>query len=368
MGHPFAPLANGTPNGYTHTMMIRVCMMFILAVLVQTAFGQEPEAERDWRDHVIPAKAREFDFQTVPRGGIPEHRFVLRNPFHEPIHIVAVTSSCTCTTLDFDEEKSVLKTYEEAVIAVQLRGDRFDGPRNSTITVSLDKPYRTEIHLQVRGEIRNDLNISPTFIEFGNVELERGSTRSLIITYTGPNAQWRLVEAQCENKFIHAEITAEPARVGMRVFRVNVSLDKDAPNGTINTHLVLTSNDALHRRQIPIPIRATVGTVISVRPPAVSLGVLPSGERSPVREAVLSGTRPFRITKIESDNPAVEITSRFPSETQSRLHILSISYRNPVEGEGAPDNGIMRALVRVTTDVPDLIPTFYIAATVRGEE
>ena len=361
--------------------MIRFCIAFIaLAVLVQSAFGQEPEVEKDWRDHVIPVNVRSFDFQTVPKGATPVHQFVLRNPFHDPIHIVAVTSSCTCTTLDFDEEKSILKTYEEAIIAVRLRGDLFDGARNSTITVTLDKPGRTEIQFNVRGEIRSDLTISPTFIDFGNVELGQGRTRSLVVTYTGPNSQWRLVNAQLadakdtdaqgadaqeENKFIHAEITAEPARVGVRVFRVNVSLDKDAPNGVLNTHLVLTSNDALHRREIPIPIRATVGPVINVRPPAVSLGILPAGERSPVREAILSGTQPFRVLKVESDNPAVEITSRNPPDALARMHMLSITYQNPTEGEGAPEDGIMRAVIRVTTDVPGLTPTFYATATVR---
>ena len=314
------------------------------------------------------------------------HQFVLQNPFQEPIHIVDVTSSCTCTTIDFDEERSsILKTYEEAIIAVRLRGDLFDGVRNSTITVFLDKPGRTEIQLNVRGEIRNDLTISPNFIDFGNVELGRGSTRSLVVTYTGPNTQWRLVSAQLadakntdtkdvdtqdadardESKFIRAEITAEPARVGVRVFRVNVALDKDAPQGPINTHLILTSNDALHRREIPIPIRAAVGPVITVRPPAVSLGILPAGEPSPIREAVLSGTQPFRIVKVESDNPAVEITSRNPPDAQSRMHMLSIAYRNPTEGDGAPEDGIMRAVIRVTTDVPGLTPTFYATATVR---
>ena len=353
--------------------MIRFCIAFIaLAVFVQSALGQEPEAEteteKDWRNHVIPAKARSFDFQTVPKGATPVHPFVLRNPFQEPIHIVAITSSCTCTTMDFDEEKSVLKTYEEAIIAVQLRGDRFDGSRNSTITVTLDKPHRTEIHLNVRGDIRSDLTISPTFIDFGNVELGGGRTRSLIVTYTGSNFQWRLVDAQCENKFVRAEVTNEPARVGAKTFRVNVSLDKEAPSGTINTQLILISNDAQHRREIPISIRATVGTVITVRPPALSLGVLPPGARSPVREAVLSGTQPFRITKVECDNPAVEITPRNPPDMQSRLHMLSITYRNPVAGDGAPEDGIMRAIIRVTTDVPCLTPTFYVTATVRGEE
>jgi len=348
--------------------MRRICVALIaLAISVQAVASQEHVEEADWRHHVIPVEARTFNYQTVPRGATPEHRFVLRNPFKEALHIGAITTSCVCTTVDFDEEKRILQTYEEAVVAVRFRGDMFEGLRNSTITVAIDKPVRSEIQLHVRGEIRSDLNISPNFIDFGNVELGRGSSRTLTVTYTGPNTQWRLVDARCENEFIRAEITSEPARVGVRVFRVNVSLDSAAPNGAINSHLVLISNDALNRREIPIPIRATVGTVIRVSPPALSLGVLQSGERSPVRDAVLLGTSPFRITKIESDNPALEITARNP-DAELRLHSLSIAYRNPTEGEGAPEDGIMRAIVQVTTDIPGLTPMFFVTASVRGQE
>ena len=341
-------------------------VFFALVIVARAATGQESETEVDWREHIIPIEARSFDYKTVPRGATPEHRFVLRNPFPEPIHIGVITSGCVCTTIDFDEEKSILQTDDEAVIAVRLRGDMFDGQRNSTITVALDKPNRTEIQLHVHGEIRGDLNISPNFIDFGNVDLGKGHSRSLTVTYTGPNAQWRLVEVQCENEFIRAEITRDPARVGVRVFRVNVVLDKNVPNGTINTPLILVSNDALNRRKIPIPIRATVGTVIRVSPPALSLGILPPGEQSAVRDAILLGTQPFRITKVESDNPAVEIVSKNPADAPLRLHSLSVSYRNPMIGEGAPQNGIMRTTVRVTTDIPGLTPTFYVTASVPG--
>ena len=350
-------------------IMMRISFTFIvLVVFVQMAFGQEPEVATDWRDHVIPVKARSVNFHTVPKGATPIHQFVLRNPFQEPVRIVAVTSSCTCTTIDFNEENSVLQTYDEAIISVKLQGDLFDGPRNSTITVSLDKPHRTEIQFNIRGEIRSDLNIVPTFIDFGNVEWDKGATRSLVVTYMGPNSQWRLVDAQCENKYVRAEIISEPARVGRKEFRVNVSLNKDAPNGTINDHLMLISNEVQNRRDIPIPIRATVGTVVRVSPPALSLGVLVPGTRSPVKEVVLRGTKPFCVVKIECNNPAVEVAAKNLPEVQLPIHLLSISYRNPAEGEGAPEDGTMRAIIRVTTDVPGLTPTFYVTAMARGSE
>jgi hypothetical protein len=340
-------------------------ILLVATLLVQTTFGQETET--DWRLHVISAKERTFDFKTVAKGAVPEHRFVLRNPLVEPIHIGGITSSCTCTTLRYDEKKTVLNTYEEFVITVRFRGDLFSGPKNATISVALDKPNEV-IQLDVRGEIRSDLKTSPPgFIDFGNVELGKESSRELTVTYEGNNSRWQLVDTKSENEFVSAVITPDFSRVGIKIFKIKITLDKDAPNGIINTHLVLMSNDAGSRREIPIPIRATVGTVVTATPPNLLLGVLSPGESSPTKNVMLRGTKPFRITKIECDNPAVDILPKIASDTAANIiHQILVSYQNPVESAGSPtEDGTMRAEIRITTDVPDLVLTFHATASVR---
>ena len=368
--------------------MYRICLVLVLLPqFVSVAAEREDSADRsnaDWREFVIPNAQRAFDFKITAQGSVPEHLFILRNPLQETIHIGGVISSCDCVTVHFDTAKTRLATYEEIAIAARFRADRFTGQRNATITVVIDSPIRTEIQLHVRGEIRTDLRIVPDTVDFKNVGLEQGASQTLTVTYTGNNAQWRLVDALSENEFIQAEISGDSAqsRVGMRVFHVNVSIAPSAPNGSINTHLVLISNDASHRREIPIPIRATVGTVLRVSPSALSLGILQPGEPSLVRAAVLSGTQPFRITKIESDNPAIEISVNTPnarnppnvrnpvgetSREASRIYTLLVSYRNPLEGDGVPVQGVMRAAIQVSTDIPNIKAKFYATATVREE-
>jgi hypothetical protein len=350
--------------------MTRISCIFIAVVFfVRLVAGQEPEPATDWTQHVIPDAERSFDFKTVAKGTVSIHRFVLKNPFLEPIHIKAILSSCTCTTIDFNkEEQSVLKTYEEAVIPIRLQGDMFEGQRNSTITVIIDEPHRAEIQLNVRGEIRTDLNISPRdLIDFGNVELGKEQSRALTVTYKGSNTQWRIVDVKCENEFIRTtDVITETTRVGEKTFRLNVILDKSAPNGNLLTTLLLRSNDSEPRRDIPIPIRATVGTVINVTPKAFSLGILSPGEVSPTKSVILRGTRPFRITKIECDNPAIDIPLTVNADDPPKIvYSVPVVYRNPLEGEGAPKEGVMRAIVQITTDIPGLTPSFHVTANVR---
>jgi hypothetical protein len=361
-----SPLANGGQKVIFDAIMTRIPFILVaFTILVQLAFGQS--AETDWLQHVIPTKERSFDFKTVAKGATPEYPFVLKNPLQEPIHIASVVSSCACTTLDFDAEKTVLQTYETFELKVRLRGDRFEGQRNSTLTVIIDKPHRAEIQLNVRGEIRADLKVTPDFLDFGNVVLEKGPSKTLTVTYSGSNSHWRIVDARCENPCIRANITTDFTNINQKTFKVQVSFDPSTPFGTIREHLFLVTNDGASRREIPIDIRATVGTVIRVSPPTVFLGALPSGEPSPTKPVILTGTTAFRITKIECDNPAINIVWEADAHTapQDRYR-LPISYQNPAQGEGAPQkDGTMLATVRVTTDVPGLVSEFYVTMSVQ---
>jgi hypothetical protein len=348
--------------------MMRIYSVFIvLAILIQVVAAQETDV--DWKLHVIPTKDRAFDFKTVPKGMVPVHHFVLTNPLLETLHIKSITSSCTCTTIDFDvtnEDDACLKTYEKAVIPVRLQGDQFEGQRNATITVVIDQPSNAEIQLNITGEIRTDLSIVPRdFIDFGNVELGKGQSRTLTVTYTGSNTQWRLVDTKCDSTFIRTEMTSETL-VGKKTFKINVILDGAAPHGRLDALLTLLSNDAENRREIPIPVRATVGTVITVSPPHLSLGVLSPGEASPMKNVSIRGTKPFRITGFESDNPAIEVPLTINADDPPKIiYAVPILYRNPAEGEGAAQEGVLRASVRVTTNIPGLTPTFFVTASVR---
>lgn len=350
--------------------MTRICSALIAVVfLVRAIAGEEPEID-DWTRHVIPLKERSFDFKTVAKGAVPEHQFILKNPFQEPLTVRSVTSSCNCTSVRFDETKSTLQTYGEIAITVRFQGDLFEGHKNATLTVVLNKPNPAEIQLNVHGEIRGDLQTTPNFLDFGNVDIEKGVSRILTVTYTGSNTQWRLVDTKCENEFIHTEITNIPStRFGTKVFNVNVSLDKSIPHGVVDTRLFLVSNDTGARREIPIPLRATVGTVIRVSPSPLFLGLLLPGEQSSLKSVTLLGTQPFRITKIECDNPAVRVPLKIDDNIPlSRMYAVPIQYLNPADGEGSPKGGTMQAEVHVTTDIPGLVPTFYVTMRVREKD
>ena len=99
----------------------------------------------------------------------------------------------------------------------------------------------------------------------------------------------------------------------------------------------------------------------------MSFGILSPGEPSLPKNALIRGTNLFRIVKIECNNPAIEIAPKIDSGVPlppNILHQILLTYRNPAQGPGSPVEGEMRTEVRVTTDIPGLVPTFSATATV----
>ncbi|MGL4595166.1 MAG: DUF1573 domain-containing protein [Thermoguttaceae bacterium] len=314
----------------------------------------ERGADPSWTQHLIKKEDRNFDFKTVAKGASAEHQFIIRNKFEQSVHIASVSSSCTCTTPSILDGKNELQTYEETAIVARYNTDFFEGPKSATITVVIDKPYYAEIQLNVHGDIRSDLTISPNSARLENVKEGTETSRTLNIIYMGNRPNWNIVDFISPNEHIKAEVLETVARPGQIVSKVKITLDDLAPRGELNERIVLISNDTEGRREIPILVTGTVGTVVKVTPQTVFLGYLQPGEISPVKKVVVRGSKPFRITKLLCNNSAIEIDyTTSPDAPPRHVYVLPIRYTNPQEGPASPKEGKLNAAVRIETDIPD---------------
>jgi hypothetical protein len=324
--------------------------------------------EPSWTQNVIKNEDRFFDFKTVAKGVHAEHRFVLKNPFTEPVHIASVTSSCSCTSPYILDSKDEIQTYEETAIVARFRTDLYEGLKNATLTVFIDRPYRAEFQLNVRGEIRSDISIEPNLIKLDNVKEGEEVTRILNIVYSGSNSAWKIIDFKSNNEHLDGKILEFQPTLGKITAKVQVSLDDKMPRGHFMDRLFLITNDHESRREIPVLVQGTVGTVINITPKTVFLGYLKSGEESSAKSVIIRGTQPFRIKKFLCDNPKVEINYSPQEDSPPKtIYKIPIRYTNPLEGEGSPTDGKMRAEINVETDIPDLSPTFYVTMAIKNE-
>ncbi|MDR3183649.1 MAG: DUF1573 domain-containing protein [Planctomycetaceae bacterium] len=314
----------------------------------------------DWTQNVIKQEDRTVDFKTVAKGTKTEHRFVLKNPFEDTLHLSSITSSCLCTTPVLEGGKGELRTYEEAVITAQFRTDLFEGKRNATISVVIDKPNRAEILLNVSGDIRTDITVKPESVMYKQVEVGREHKRTFTVEYAGQNSSWRILEIKSSNKNIRAEVIDTKIQLGKKTFTVSVVLSSETGSGIIADNLYLVTNNAAGR-EIPIAVSATVGSVITVNPPTVFIGSLKLGEEPPMKNIVLRGTEPFKITQITCDNPAIEIPFEIAADTPPKvMYLVPIKYKNTQ----FPPDGKLQALVKIKTDNKGQQPEIYVTATV----
>ncbi|MDR0706140.1 MAG: DUF1573 domain-containing protein [Planctomycetaceae bacterium] len=325
-------------------------------------------AEPSWTQNMIKNDDRFFDFKTVAKGVHAEHRFVLKNPFTEPVHIASVTSSCLCTSPYILDGKDEIQTYEETAIVARFRTDLYEGLKNATLTVFIDRPYRAEFQLNVRGEIREDISIEPNLVKLDNIKENEEVTRILNVVYSGPNSAWKIIDFKSNNEHLSGKILEFQPTFRKITAKIQISLDDKMPRGHFMDRLFLITNDHESRREIPIIIQGTVGTVINITPKTVFLGYLKSGEESAVKSVIIRGTRPFRIKNILCDNPKVEINYTAQEDRPPKIiYKIPIRYTNPSEGEGSPTDGKMRAEIKVETDIPDLTPTFYVTTAIKNE-
>lgn len=296
----------------------------------------------------------------MAKGSRVEHRFVISNAFQEDVRIASVSSSCSCTTVSLLNNKNTLQTYEKATIVAQFRADLFDGHKSATITVVIDKPHYAEFHLNVQGDIRSDITLRPDAIRFDNVKEGEGISRTMEVVYMGYNPAWKIVDFKSTNEHLSGKIEDVKNSYGTTTTKIRVALDEKTPAGSFVDRLYLVTNDPGNRREIPVLVQGTVGTVVSVTPETLFFGYLKPGEAAS-KIVVVQGSKPFRIKSVTCDNPAV-VTTFKPKEDDppKARYILPMRYLNPKDGDGAPKDGKMRTAVKIETDLPGLSPSFNV--------
>jgi hypothetical protein len=173
-------------------------------------------------------KVKNYDFGNVSRNAKAEYEFEVYNPYIEDIHIRSISASCSCTTVSVD--KSTVKTYETAKIKAHYHTDRFTGPRNATLTVVIDKPFYATVQLQVKGNIRSDINFQPGEVNFGSVSSGQAVEKLVNFTYQGRN-NWQVTELKSTNQDITAELTEISRNYSQVRYSLKVKLAPDASAG-----------------------------------------------------------------------------------------------------------------------------------------
>jgi hypothetical protein len=282
------------------------------------------------------------DFGSVPRGPAQRHDFRVVNNTRGPVNISSVRVSCGCVSASA-LPRTFLKPGEETFIRAQMDTTRFIGPKSVTIYVQFDRPRFDEVHLTVQANGRNDFNLSPETLAFG--QIKRGTTpaASVSVTFYG-NAEAAIVSAKGESNYIQPSVVESRRTETEVVYTITARLRSDTPVGKWYTDVWLSTN-LPSVPQMRVPLTVEIESLLTVSPSVVSLGLL-KNEGESERRVIVRGVQPFRITGVRGSDENLVV--RDTTSEAREVHVLTIKYR-----AGSGSTGTLDRTLRVVTDLKE---------------
>jgi hypothetical protein len=299
-------------------------MVLLLASCV-CAISSEAAAQ-EWATKMF--SETKHDFGTVARGAKVEYRFQFYNPYKEPVHVAAVSSSCGCTTPEV--VKSDLATYERSEILAKFNTRSFTGNHAATLTVTIDRPYFATVQLNVWGDIRGDIEVKSAdagidngLVEFGTVDQGEARERKMTVIRYG-RSDWQIVDVRSVNSSYEVEVVDGPRSAGRVSYDLIVRLKKDAPPGYIHDPLILVTNDT-QVPQIPIEVEGNIKAELNVSPQVLAMGTVEAGQKV-TKPLIVTGHKPFKVVAVHCDDDS--FTFKIPSGAE-KVRIIPVTFAAP---------------------------------------
>jgi hypothetical protein len=312
--------------------MIRQAWFFSLICFIGSCCCSTSGAQ-DWVKSMFEGNAH--DFGIVPRGSDAVFEFKFTNKYEEDVHVASVRSSCGCTVPRI--KKADLKTYEESSIICEFNTKSFIGNKAAVVTVVFTKPFYGEMQLNIKGNIRSDIDIDPGTVDFGDVD--QGSAREMPvrIAHAGKPG-WEIKDVRSANQYLRVAMDP-PSKSGRVGYNMVVKLMDKAPVGEFMDNIVLVTNEPQYNL-VTIPVRGSILPPL-VLPTRIDLGTVKSGDQSKSFFVARSKT-PFEILEITCDDP--RMTFRKPQGKKDK-HVITYEF---VAGAEA---GAFRKNLTIVTDL-----------------
>ncbi|HEV3415423.1 MAG TPA: DUF1573 domain-containing protein [Pirellulales bacterium] len=307
----------------------------LLSALLLVLLGSSAAMAEDWARKMFAESSH--DFGTVARDAKVEYRFQFTNPYQETAHVVAVSSSCGCTTPEVT--KSELKTYDKSEIVAKFNTRSFTGNHSATVTVTFDKPFYAQVQLNVWGDIRGELQLQPEQVELGTIDQGQEVERRVTVTHYG-SSDWKVLDVRSVNTNYEVEVKDGPRSFDKVTYDLVVRLKKDAPPGYLKDQLILVTNDP-RVTQFPVEVEGLVKAELSASPQSLALGLVEVGKTA-TKPIVVRGRRPFMVTAVRCDDDA--FTFKVPTAA-SAVQFIPVTFT-------APDKaGKIAKKIRIETDL-----------------
>jgi hypothetical protein len=323
----------------------------LLGGLVGGAHGQTAAPRVDpWYEVIFPEKSH--DFGSVARGSKLKYTFRIVNTTSEDVRIVDYRTKCGCTDVRLGAKS--IPPGTQTTVEVSLDTTRFEGAKASGLTLIFDQPQYVQVDLNIHCFIRSTLTLTPGGVDFQAVPRGAGSTQTLVLSYSGPRADWAVTRLTTISDHVVAELRESPRTPGSTAvqYKLTAKLEPSAPSGHFRDEITLFTNDP-DSPSIPISVTATVQPALTVAPGVLNLGRMRPGQ-SVQKTVLVRGSKPFKVTSASSEKPDLKATGAL-GEVKP-LHSISLTFTAPTQP------GPYHATLEIATDLegepPAKVTTF----------
>ncbi|MDR3108513.1 MAG: DUF1573 domain-containing protein [Planctomycetaceae bacterium] len=338
----------------TKTYFAGLLFAFACGAFVFAADGGVAQ-DAAWADRLFSEKSH--DFGSVPSGARAVYSFKVTNPYVETVHFTSATSSCSCTRATLVQP--TVKTHETTELLVEFNTKGNSHNKSAQITLNIDQPFKAIVVLDIKGYIRPDIVFTPSQVTFGTAVEGEAMERTVEVTHFG-RSNWRLINVVSNVGYLTGEIgDSKLSPRGDVTTTVKIRLNENAPRGRFCERLILQSNEQGRQSDIPLLVEGTIPGSLAATPPNVFLGFVKQGDES-VRDVVLRSDKPFKITKLTSNNELITIELPTDPKPRSRFQI-------PVKLNVPADYNEKKivAVINVETDDPNMKTEFSANAEIQ---
>ena len=246
-------------------------------------------------------------------------------------------------------------------IEATLDTTRFQGTKNSGLTIVMSGPGHAEKDLNLSCFIRADVLLDPGVADFGIVPRNAVEKTPVVmnLNYLGGQPGFRITGAKTISKHVSAEINGpfQNATGGLQ-FQITVKLNPGVPTGYLKDEITLVTNDPASPA-IPISVAGTIQAAVVVSPGNLVFGRVKAGQTITKVVLVRSNQQDQRFKILGATSAKADLTASKPGDDEKQTHQLTITLKAPMQP------GPYNAEMQVSTSLKDEPPAkFMTYATV----
>ena len=339
-------IAHTTKNGRNHFLVVERVIQenFRLIEVDGTTHLLSPnEFSKIWKGSVLviskshPSSTAEkpnvqteellYDFGFAEHQQTITHTFLLKNIGKQPIDILDVQASCTCTAVLLSE--TTVLPNQTAEIAAKFDTQYRRGRQTATVKVNTNDPHTPVIHFTLTGIVAGLAEIVPNNLHLKTISNQESIEKTLEI-YDPGDGRLKVKRVQSSSPFIQTKIQ-HIYKEGL-VAKIFVTIKPGLPVGELKEKLTLLT-EGYRYPQVEVLVMGKVVGAIRLDPEQFFIGLVKTGEV--VRRSVRlrkNGTPDLKILRIESTHPS--ITTDFEAVKTGVEYEIAVTFTAPPSKTG----------------------------------